>query len=51
MSRRVTKKAFPYSKLLHAPAVFFSPTRVQVDNPREKRHLASWAAKLESRSR
>ncbi len=39
---------FPFSKLLHAPAVFFSPTRVQVDNPREKRHLASWAAKLET---
>lgn len=39
---------FPVSKLLHAPAVFFSPTRVQVDNPREKRHLAPWAAELES---
>lgn len=39
---------FPFSKLLHAPAVFFSPTRVQVDNPREKRHLAAWAAELES---
>ena len=38
---------FPFSKLLHAPAVFFSPTRVQVDNPREKRHLAPWAADLE----
>ena len=39
---------FPFSKLLHAPAVFFSPTRVQVDNPREKRHLAAWAAELEA---
>jgi nitrate reductase gamma subunit len=29
---------FPYSKLLHAPGVFFSPTRNQIDNPREKRH-------------
>ncbi len=38
---------FPVSKLLHAPAVFFSPTRVQVDDPREKRHLAPWAAELE----
>lgn len=38
---------FPISKLLHAPGVFFSPTRNQVDNPREKRHLAAWAAKLE----
>ncbi len=26
---------FPFSKLLHAPGVFFSPTRNQVDNPRE----------------
>jgi nitrate reductase gamma subunit len=32
---------FPYSKLLHAPGVFFSPTRNQADNPREKRHLSS----------
>lgn len=30
---------FPFSKLLHAPGVFFSPTRNQVDNAREKRHL------------
>ncbi len=42
---------FPFSKLLHAPGVFFSPTRNQVDNPREKRHVASWAAKLESGKR
>jgi nitrate reductase gamma subunit len=39
---------FPISKLLHAPGVFFSPTRNQTDNPREKRHLSAWAAKLES---
>ena len=38
---------FPISKLLHAPGVFFSPSRNQIDNPREKRHLAPWAAKLE----
>ncbi len=38
---------FPFSKLLHAPGVFFSPSRNQADNPREKRHLAPWAAKLE----
>lgn len=31
---------FPFSKLLHAPGVFFSPTRNQVDNPREKRHVS-----------
>ncbi len=30
---------FPFSKLLHVPGVFFSPTRNQIDNPREKRHL------------
>ena len=35
---------FPFSKLLHAPGVFFSPTRNQVDNPREKRHLPTRAA-------
>ena len=39
---------FPVSKLLHAPGVFFSPTRNQVDNPREQRHVAPWAIKLES---
>jgi nitrate reductase gamma subunit len=38
---------FPYSKLLHAPGLFFSPTRNQVDNPREKRHVAPWARRLE----
>ncbi len=38
---------FPISKLLHAPGVFFSPTRTQVDNPRRKRHIAEWALKLE----
>jgi nitrate reductase gamma subunit len=38
---------FPVSKLLHAPGIFFSPTRNQADDPREKRHLAPWAAALE----
>lgn len=38
---------FPISKLLHVPGVFFSPSRNQADNPREKRHLAPWAAALE----
>jgi nitrate reductase gamma subunit len=38
---------FPYSKLLHSVGVFFSPTRVQVDNPREARHQAAWAAALD----
>jgi nitrate reductase gamma subunit len=35
---------FPISKLLHAPGLFFSPTRNQADNPREARHQAAWAA-------
>jgi hypothetical protein len=38
---------FPMSKLLHGVAIFFSPTRNQVDDPRERRHLAPWAARLE----
>lgn len=38
---------FPISKLLHAPGVFFSPTRNQADDPREARHLAGWAAALD----
>jgi nitrate reductase gamma subunit len=38
---------FPMSKLLHAPGVFFSPTRNQADNPREHRHIAAWAARLD----
>ncbi|NOR51235.1 MAG: nitrate reductase [Gammaproteobacteria bacterium] len=38
---------FPISKLLHVPGVFFSPTRNQVDNPRERRHVAPWAAELD----
>ncbi len=41
---------FPFSKLLHAPGVFFSPSRNQADNPREARHLSSWAAKLEGKN-
>jgi len=42
---------FPISKLLHAPGLFFSPTRTQIDNPRERRHTASWAMALESPER
>ena len=40
---------FPISKLLHAPGLFFSPTRNQVDNPREARHVAAWAAALDKK--
>ncbi|MBI4829854.1 MAG: respiratory nitrate reductase subunit gamma [Nitrospinae bacterium] len=34
---------FPFSKLLHAGGVFFSPTRAQVDDCRERRHVNPWA--------
>jgi nitrate reductase gamma subunit len=37
---------FPFSKLLHAPGMFFSPTRNQVDNSRERRHV-SWVSTSE----
>ncbi|BAV33580.1 nitrate reductase [Sulfuricaulis limicola] len=39
---------FPVSKLLHAPGVFFSPTRNQVDNSREKRWVAGWSAAIDN---
>ncbi len=34
---------FPISKLLHAPGLFFSPTRNQADTSREQRHVTAWA--------
>lgn len=40
---------FPFSKLLHAPGVFFSPSRMQADDTREHRYARS--AKLESTPR
>jgi nitrate reductase gamma subunit len=40
---------FPISKLLHAPGLFFSPSRNQADNPREHRHIAPWAAELDQK--
>jgi nitrate reductase gamma subunit len=40
---------FPFSKLLHAPGLFFSPGRNQADDPRERRHLAEWASRLEAK--
>jgi len=36
---------FPISKLIHAPGLFFSPTRNQVDNARDVRHTGGWTAK------
>lgn len=38
---------FPISKLLHAPGIFFSPTRNQKDDPRKTRHIAPWASAME----
>ena len=40
---------FPISKLLHAPGLFFAPTRYQIDNPREQRHLSPWGAEIEAK--
>ncbi|OSM00429.1 respiratory nitrate reductase subunit gamma [Magnetofaba australis] len=34
---------FPFSKLMHAGGIFFSPTRNQTDTPREERHVNPWA--------
>lgn len=42
---------FPISKLMHAPGVFFSPTRNQTDSSREQRHIAPWAQQLEAGER
>lgn len=36
---------FPFSKLMHLGGIFFSPSRNQVDNPREKRHVNPWYPK------
>ena len=40
---------FPISKLLHGPGLFFAPTRYQLDNPREQRHLSPWGAEIEAK--
>jgi len=37
---------FPFSKLLHAPGVFFSPTRNLANNNRMKRHVNPWNPKV-----
>ncbi len=42
---------FPFSKLLHVPGVFFSPTRNQVDDSRTRRHLAPGATRFGSAGR
>ncbi len=39
----------PFSKLLHAAGIFFSPTRNQCDDARERRRVAAWAGPLDGR--
>lgn len=39
---------FPFSKLLHAPGVFFSPTRNQADDSRERRYAPRGLLKPQS---
>lgn len=39
----------PFSKLLHAAGIFFSPTRNQCDDARERRRVAAWARPLDGR--
>ncbi|MBI4665844.1 MAG: respiratory nitrate reductase subunit gamma [Nitrospinae bacterium] len=35
---------FPFSKLMHLGGIFFSPTRNQADDCRERRHVNPWRA-------
>jgi nitrate reductase gamma subunit len=35
---------FPFTKLMHAPAVFFSPTRALANDNRRVRHVNPWNA-------
>ncbi len=37
---------FPISKLMHAPGLFFAPSRTMVDNARDKRFVSKWARNL-----
>jgi nitrate reductase gamma subunit len=37
---------FPFSKLMHAPGVFFSPTRNARNNSRSVRHINPWDSKV-----
>jgi len=41
----------PFSKLLHIPGVFLSPSRNQPDDAREQRRLAPWNATFDARRR
>jgi nitrate reductase gamma subunit len=37
---------FPFSKLMHAPGIFFSPTRNSRNNSRRVRHTNPWDSKV-----
>ena len=37
---------FPFSKLMHAPGIFLSPTRNMINNSREVRHINPWNPKV-----
>ena len=39
----------PFSKLLHIPGVFFSPAQNQMDDAREKRHIAEWNSAFDAK--
>ncbi|MEI6757759.1 MAG: menaquinol oxidoreductase [Chlorobium sp.] len=41
---------FPFSKLMHAGAIFLSPTRNLCNNSREKRHVNPWNAPIKFKS-
>jgi len=41
---------FPFSKLMHAPGVFFSPTRNLPNDNRAVRHVNPWADELPNRT-
>jgi len=41
---------FPFSKLMHAGGVFFSPTRNMPNDNRTRRHVNPWADELPSKT-
>ncbi len=41
---------FPFSKLLHAPGVFLSPTRNLANNSRTRRHINPWNPDIQGHS-
>ena len=44
----VLMAVFPFSKMLHAPGIFFSPSRNQADNSRERRYAPARAAAVKA---